>query len=38
MAEYTVTEIINDDDLGDEALDERHGAKYTCGGSRVGRS
>jgi hypothetical protein len=26
-------DTYHDDDLADEALDERHGTKYTCGGS-----
>lgn len=32
MSDNMEFETIHDDDLVDEALDERHGTKYTCGG------
>jgi hypothetical protein len=31
MSANTDYETTLDEDLADEALDERHGAKYTCG-------
>jgi hypothetical protein len=33
MSENTMIDAIHDDELVDEALDERLGGKYTCGGS-----
>ena len=35
MSDDMKFETIYDDDVADEALDERHGTKYTCGGSRL---
>lgn len=31
MSENTALEFIHDDDLADEALDDRDGGKLTCG-------